>query len=619
MTLVFFLIISFREQQTVAVLQRRKHLDQYINFLLALETNGDTALALANTLARQTEIQKAFQKQDRLELTRLVMPTYIALDSQLNIQQCQFHLPGAISLLRLHNLDAYGDNLSHIRQAVVDAQDQRVSIDGLELGQDGLSMRGVTPVWDGSDFIGTLEFGIPIDTVFLNEYLNENQLDISIYLFTSEKVNSSVQDEELDSITINDDIWLYASTLQNHLPVQMAILDKVRESNSTEIIQLKHGREYYSAVVGPLFDYSEKMIGLVQISEPYSPIVYAKKRSLFFSLFATVLVMGSVSGISYSITRRMLQPVKLISHDAQRAANGDLKQQYKYSANYEIGELATSFNTMMGSLNQTLSRITNTVDHLSASGISLGSEIEQMHISVDQISTTTQEMALGAGTQARRIEEVSESMKKFAAGTGSIAINAHSTGETTTSSLQMVDEVKNYIAILADKADRIESIVTNVDKIARKTNMVAINASIEAVKAGDYGSGFAVVAGEIRRLAETSSQLVGEIAELNQDIGEHLENIKVKINNTQQAVMHNAILAQKTAITTREQENASDAMVDAINEIAVVAEENAVSSDQIASTIEDQVGSLENINEQVQVLVELLTSLQDIVAHLNTS
>ena len=65
------------------------------------------------------------------------------------------------------------------------------------------------------------------------------------------------------------------------------------------------------------------------------------------------------------------------------------------------------------------------------------------------------------------------------------------------------------------------------------------------------------------------------------------------MSNTQQAVADNSILAQETAVTTREQENASDEMVDAINEIAVVAEQNAVSSDQIASTITDQVESLE--------------------------
>ncbi|TFG72719.1 MAG: methyl-accepting chemotaxis protein, partial [Anaerolineales bacterium] len=468
------------------------------------------------------------------------------------------------------------------------------------------------------DFIGTVEFGMNLDRTFLLNYIRHRAIDISVYLITADSDSQLFQAVRTDALMVADDIWLYATTLPIRVPVPGSVYARVRESDTPEVLKFTHEGEYYNVVVGPLHDYSGQLIGLVEISESNTDNVRSTRLSITISFAVAILVMALASLVSYFATRNMLKPLQAISRDAQRAAQGDLTHHTAQTANYEIGVLSTAFDTLIVSLNQILDQITRTAQRLSSSGLSLASEISQMHVSIEQISTTTREMAQGAGTQARRVEEASLSMKKLATATGQITVNARSTGETSTSALQMVDDVKNLIEILAEKASRIKTIATNVEKIASKTNLLALNASIEAVRAGDYGSGFAVVATEVRRLAENSSQLVSEIAAINQDISTYLKEILVKTHNTQHAVAQNAIYAQETAITTREQELTSDAMVDAINEIAVVAEENAVSSEQMALTVKDQVDSLEEINKQVQVLVELATNLQEIVSHFIT-
>lgn len=618
-TVVFILITIARDKQITTLSQQNQYREHYETFLATVDAQRDTALALAISFARQTDIQKAFAEQNRPELTRLTMPTYIALDNQLDIPQCQFHLPGAISFLRLHDLTAYEDDLSSFRQSVLDAQNLRENIGGVESGRGGLGIRGVAPVWYGPDFIGTVEFGMNLDRTFLKEYSRHYQFDVSVYLMTADNDSLLFQDAQTDALMVAEDIWLYASTLPSRLPVPESIYDQVRESDAPVVLELKHEGENYNLVVGPLYDYAGQLIGLIELSESNTEAVRATRRSMLISFAVAMLVIALAGLTSYFSTRSILKPLKAMSQDAQRAAQGDLAQHTTHTGSHEIGILATAFDTMIASLNQILDQITSTAPRLSSSGTSLASAISQMYVSIEQISTTTQEMAQGAGTQARRVEEASLSMHKLATTTGQISINAHSTGETSTSALQMVDDVKNLIEVLAEKASRIEIIVTNVDKIARKTNLLALNASIEAVRAGDYGFGFAVVAKEVRRLAENSSQLVSEIAALNQDISTHLKEIQVKTQKTQQAVAQNAIYAQETAITIREQELTSDAMVDAINEIAVVAEENAVSSEQMALTVKDQVDSLDEINKQVRVLVELAANLQDVISHFTTT
>ncbi len=615
---VFFLITTTREQQLANLSQQNEYREHYETFLTAVDAQRYTALGLAISFARQTDVQKAFAERDRPELTRLTMPTYIALDNELDIPQCQFHLPGAMSFLRLHDLSAYGDDLSSFRQSVVDAQNLRINIGGVESGRGGLGIYGVAPMWYGPDFIGTVEFGSDLDRTFLMNYVRHHSFDISVYLITADSDSQLFATVLTDDLMVADDIWLYASTLLSRMPVPGSVYAQVRESDAPEVLKLTHAGEHFNVVVGPLHNYSGQLIGLVEISESNTNDIRSTRFSTYISFAIAILVMVLASLVSYFSTRRMLNPLQAISRDAQRAAEGDLTQHTTQTASYEIGVLAAAFDTMIVSLNQILEQITRTAQRLSSSGKSLASEISQMRVSIEQISTTTHEMAQGAGTQARRVEEASLSMKKLATATGQIAVNARSTGETSTSALQMVDDVKNLIEILAEKASRIETIVTNVEKIASKTNLLALNASIEAVRAGDYGSGFAVVAAEVRRLAENSSRLVSEIAAINQDISTYLNEILGKTQNTQQAVAQNAIYAQETAITTREQEHTSDAMVDAINEIAVVAEENAVSSEQMALTVKDQVDSLDEINEQVQVLVELSTNLQEIVSHFKT-
>ena len=261
--------------------------------------------------------------------------------------------------------------------------------------------------------------------------------------------------------------------------------------------------------------------------------------------------------------------------------------------------------------NQSLTdEIAEAATRLAPTAEQLAATMEQINSSSEQIAATVGQMALGASSQARQAEEVSRSAALLATATGQIAGNARQTGAASTQVQKLVQDSARVVEVLGARLGEIERVVTLVDKIAGRTNLLALNASIEAARAGEHGAGFAVVADEVRRLAEHSAASVGEIATLSREIGDRLQEMLAAMGDVQDGVARSVALAQGTAVATEEQEKASETMVSAMNEMATVAEENATMSEEIAASVEEQVASIEQVAGSAQQLAELAASLQ---------
>jgi len=209
--LMLFLVVRERSVTIGAEDQLLHH--YYVMLLAFLEDQGDTALTLATMFAQSAEIQRAFAERDRAELTRLALPTWLSLDGKHEVPQCQFHVPPATSFLRLHNLEAYGDDLSGFRQSVVDAMTERTPVAGLELGRTGLGIRGVSPVWYGADFVGTVEFGMSFDDRSLRAYADSFGLALQVHLFASREDIGVFDAVQLGESEHDGEVRHYATTL----------------------------------------------------------------------------------------------------------------------------------------------------------------------------------------------------------------------------------------------------------------------------------------------------------------------------------------------------------------------------------------------------------------------
>ncbi|HSQ39543.1 MAG TPA: cache domain-containing protein, partial [Anaerolineales bacterium] len=151
-------------------------------FRSRLKAKEDLAVALAYEAANNPEIQAAFAAGDRERLIELTLPGYQVLDARFDIPQYQFHLAPAISFLRLHSLEQFGDDLSSFRFTVLAANAEKRAVSGLEIGRGGLGVRGVVPVTYQGKHVGTVEFGPNVDLTTLQQLKDEFGYDMQILL-----------------------------------------------------------------------------------------------------------------------------------------------------------------------------------------------------------------------------------------------------------------------------------------------------------------------------------------------------------------------------------------------------------------------------------------------------
>ncbi len=151
-------------------------------FASAISAETQRALTLAHALALNTDIQSRFAAQDRDGLAKMLVPGFSDQRSQDGVVQLQFHLPPAISFLRVHRPEKFGDDLSSFRRTVVETNKTHKPVFGLENGVEGLGIRGVEPVDFEGKHIGSVEVGLSLGNEFFARFKKETGNDVSFYL-----------------------------------------------------------------------------------------------------------------------------------------------------------------------------------------------------------------------------------------------------------------------------------------------------------------------------------------------------------------------------------------------------------------------------------------------------
>lgn len=290
---------------------------------------------------------------------------------------------------------------------------------------------------------------------------------------------------------------------------------------------------------------------------------------LVFVFTLSFLVLGVALVVGVALYRGIVMPLKKGVEFAEAIGSGDLTASISVEQKDEIGQLAAALQTMAESLKSTVLTIERNANELVASG--------------GQLRDSSQKLSKGASEQAASAEEVSTAIEEMVANIDQNTENAVATEKLTSSSVSNVTLSSQYSAEAAEAMKTIAEKISIISDIAFQTNILALNAAVEAVRAGEQGRGFSVVAAEVRKLAERSKQAANEIVALvnkglkvTQMAGEKAKNLVPDIEKT-------TVLIKEISAASLEQKTGAEQINLAMQNLNVITQENASSSDELTN------------------------------------
>ncbi|EKG86060.1 HAMP domain protein [Vibrio paracholerae HE-16] len=311
---------------------------------------------------------------------------------------------------------------------------------------------------------------------------------------------------------------------------------------------------------------------------------------IYLSAFA--ILFGLILGFAFS--KQIVMAIARARKLANEMAEGNFSKRAKVTTGDEIGQLITSMNTMAQSLSHIVGEVIDRANTIASTVTQLASSAESNKKSVQQQQANTEQVTSAMAQMAITITEVASSAEESSAATARAQENARYScdilSETETVSRQLVanaQQSQQMIVELEASTRQIESFVLVVEGISEQTNLLALNAAIEAARAGEQGRGFAVVADEVRALASRSQQATHEIKGLIQTLVERAQTATKMIDSSDRQIEESfsSITAAKKQLDSINL--ALLELTSANTQVAAASEEQSVAADEISHNMTD--------------------------------
>lgn len=360
----------------------------------------------------------------------------------------------------------------------------------------------------------------------------------------------------------------------------------------------------------------------------------SKILQFIFSIIGTILASALAIFITINITR----PLRRLTNAANVIAKGDLREEdINVKTKDEIGDLASAFNTMKASLVSLISNVSLNVSTTTAAAEQLASSTDEVTAASSEIAKRMETVASNGSQSAAvgndcaiamdetaqgvtRIAEAAQVLNTHAMDMQSIAGEGGQTIQTAEQQMAIIQqsshETKEKIKQLSKQSAEIENITKVITDITDQTNLLALNAAIEAARAGEHGKGFAVVADEVRKLAEQSKNSASQIAGLTSTIQKDTKEVEESVNTTAQNVDQGVVYLQNAQVSFNRIVGSITEMTAQIQEVSASSEEISASTEEVAASVAEMAhaanGAAGEINIMLAAVEEEAATMQEI-------
>lgn len=641
-----FLIAGFAVYTTRTYLQKDDYEnvdERYQGITQLFDIYKTNAQGHANALAKYPQIIDATKRRDTQALFAITTPLmkeskldYMVITDPKGFAIIRTHEPGVIP-----KADDSIANQVNVAQAITGK-----SFVGIEEGKVvKLSVRAGASIYD--------ETGALVGTLSTGYVISQNEIVDSAKKMLGAEFTLFLKDERVASTITNSEGKRNIGTLLDQPDVVKTVLAEGKTYLGSNQIEGTN----YTVAYGPLVGANGKVIGMVASAIPTAfmesishTLTY---RTIGVSTFALIIVII----IAIFFVRRLLKPLQLILEKIREVAEGNLAvSRLDIQSRDEIGKLAVGFNIMLESLRELIHQVAHSSEQVAASSEELTASAEQTAQVANQVATVIGEVADGAEKQLKAVDDTASVVGQMSAGIQQIASNIDIVAGTSTKSADAAQEGSKavekaitqmaqieetvtrsaqVVTRLGDRSKEIGQIVDTISGIAGQTNLLALNAAIEAARAGEQGRGFAVVADEVRKLAEQSQEAAKQIAGLINEIKIDTDSAVVAmdegtmevragadvVNNAGQSfkefygsINEVSIQIQEISVAIQEMASGSQQIVSSVRDIDAISKDTAGQAQTVSVATEEQSATMEEIAASSQALAKMSEELTQAVS-----
>ncbi|GGI43582.1 methyl-accepting chemotaxis protein [Paenibacillus marchantiophytorum] len=390
-------------------------------------------------------------------------------------------------------------------------------------------------------------------------------------------------------------------------------------------------------------------VGIIPIDDLTKDMKIIYNLTIIFSLCALVLA----AGIGYLVARMIGKPLNHIRNLMEDGAGGDLRIRVQTNAKDEIGQLGTSFDTMMKQITELFKQTTHSSEEVLVTAAELSASSKQTAASANEIAVAINEISSGASGLASQSERgneltihIGQQISSVVEANGVMGIAAEEMQSSSRIGTQYMEEViaktsmtEEITRSMVDKVDKLKESTLSIRKVldilsqmTKQTNILSLNATIEAARAGEAGKGFMVVADEIRKLADQSRKSIETVGQITETIqNEIIDTVTVlseaypifqeQIHSVKEAdLLFKQVQGRTVSFieqlgsvsqTVMKLEESQFVLSDTMMNVSAVSEQSLANSEQVASLSSEQLSISKGLVQLSDKLEKLSVALQD--------